>query len=404
MRYILVLLVLVCTNLIAQTDYRPGYLITNSMDTIKGLVDYRGELRNMKVCNFKKSPDSSPETFLPGEIYGYRYDVGKFYVSKDIDTDDFKGTVFVEFLLQGIVNLYFYHNPTYLSYFIEDEEGKMFEIRTKDIVIENNGTEYIRNDTKYIGLLRYLFHDCPQVVQLCDKVDLTHKGLINITKKYHDFVCSDQTCIEFEKKLPVLRVELKPVIGYSITKLKLDGDDLQDLKFDTSISPFAGLVANFLIPRMNEKWSFQLGATIHKDYFYGSRFTDNYGGYSILDVYEYYHIHNTNVSSFLSIKYLYPKGKYRPEIDVGLYKNFLIDHYVNLYTESKFTDYVISNYTKTSLLDDTQNGIRCGVGVEYTALNKFRMLTKFVLLKGGDNSGEIKSKVTSLRLAIGLTF
>ena len=38
------------TPIIAQSDFRPGYYITNDLDTVFGLIDYRGEIRDSRIC------------------------------------------------------------------------------------------------------------------------------------------------------------------------------------------------------------------------------------------------------------------------------------------------------------------------------------------------------------------
>ncbi|WP_025007342.1 hypothetical protein, partial [Marinilabilia salmonicolor] len=193
----------------AQSDFRPGFIITNSLDTLHGFVDYRGEIRNMKVCNFKEHKAAPAREFNPGDIYGYRYNSGKFYITKQIKTEAFSDTVFVEFLLKGISNLFFYRSLNYTAYFIESEKGELLELKAEDIEIEKDGAIYYRESKKYIGLLNYAFSDIPEIRQNIADAELNHKSMIQITRKYHDYKCSDDACIVYEKKIPVLKVELK---------------------------------------------------------------------------------------------------------------------------------------------------------------------------------------------------
>lgn len=37
----------------AQTDFRPGYYTTWENDTVYGLIDYRSEIRNSKICEYR---------------------------------------------------------------------------------------------------------------------------------------------------------------------------------------------------------------------------------------------------------------------------------------------------------------------------------------------------------------
>ena len=148
----------------AQSDFRPGYIISNSQDTIFGQVDYRGDIRNMKICTFIPEGQTDEKEYYAGDIYGYRYsDNGKFYVSKFIDTDKLTDTVFVEFLLEGIANLYYYEKPQYATYLIEQEYGSVYELANDDVYSERDGKVYTTKSQRYIGVLKYVFADAPEI-------------------------------------------------------------------------------------------------------------------------------------------------------------------------------------------------------------------------------------------------
>jgi hypothetical protein len=42
-------------NCMAQSDFRNGYIITNSGDTVYGQIDYKGNRSNAKECIFLKT-------------------------------------------------------------------------------------------------------------------------------------------------------------------------------------------------------------------------------------------------------------------------------------------------------------------------------------------------------------
>ena len=52
-RLLLFGLLMIIEFLNAQTDFRPGYIIENSGDTIHGEIDYRGDILMGNVCRFK---------------------------------------------------------------------------------------------------------------------------------------------------------------------------------------------------------------------------------------------------------------------------------------------------------------------------------------------------------------
>lgn len=105
MKYIIILFLTFCTgiSLYAQSNYKQGYIITNENDTINGLIDFRTDRANSNVCKFKKSEKSDEQVFHPGEILGYRFiKEMKYYVSRTVEIDKIKQTVFLEYLVQGI--------------------------------------------------------------------------------------------------------------------------------------------------------------------------------------------------------------------------------------------------------------------------------------------------------------
>lgn len=394
-------LTIILCNISAQSDFRPGYIITNSLDTLHGLVDYRGELRNMKVCTYKESSVGQSKEFFPSDIYGYRYDTGKFFISKEINTEELTDTVFVEFLLKGISNLYYYKSSNYSAYFIESEDKELLELRSKEIEIKKDDKVFLKQDNKYMGLLSYVFADCPEIRKDIVKVDLSHKSLIHITHKYHDYKCNDEACVVYEKKMPVLRIELKPTIGYSLSEITFNNSELEKVDFQMSSSPFAGIAMNFIVPRWNEKLTFLINVAFNKDHFYGTSSQPRLSS----AINSYYHIYNSNLMSSFSLKYTYPTGKLRPELFAGFFCNSIINSDTKFYTERVSNNNVYTSEENLEIFKKFNSGITGGFGVEYKLLKKFRAFTNFSLLYGANTqNNEIETTSTSYRLSIGLTF
>ncbi len=65
----------------AQLDFRPGYTITNSNDTIKGVLLYK-DFNTSKICKFRKGMDDNTTDYSPSDIHAFRFDDGKYYISK----------------------------------------------------------------------------------------------------------------------------------------------------------------------------------------------------------------------------------------------------------------------------------------------------------------------------------
>ena len=153
------LLVLSWTTLHAQFNFRSGYIITNKNDTIVGLIDYRTDQMNALKCAFKKAKTSPVETYSPGQITGFRFtEDGKYYVSGEIASST--AIVFLEYIVQGIMSLYFYADRiTGLDYYIfEDQDGKKSYITKRpDEINEFDGKLMLKQDMQYKAVVPIIF-------------------------------------------------------------------------------------------------------------------------------------------------------------------------------------------------------------------------------------------------------
>ena len=311
----LLFLLLVClSELKAQTDFSPGYVITNENDTINGLIDYRGDSRNSQICIYKEKETSASREYLPGEIKAYRFLGSKYYVSKNILENGLKKDLFLEFLVNGIADLYYYrkinNNP---QYFIEKKDGQLIELNNTEEVIKKNDSPYYREKKEYIGLLKYAFADCPQLWETIDNSTLGTKSLVNITKKYHDYVCDNEKCIIYEKQLPVIKLRFAPYLSMNATSFNFinSKDYYKEIKYQMTSYPSFGIQMNTSLPQASEKLSFQASAEIGRNYFYGN------GNYTQNNTFHEMHLHNTFLTGKGGFKYTYPKGKLRPAMTIG---------------------------------------------------------------------------------------
>ncbi len=305
--------VLFFTDLTAQTDFRPGYIITNENDTLNGFIDYRGDTRNSKRCEFRETENGVSREFLPFTIKGYRFSDSKYYVSKTIKTEGKEFPLFLEFLVNGISDLYYYTDGVDFFYFIEKSDGQLLELIGEQKRTTANGVDYTSKTKKYIGLLKYAFADCQQLFPLINNARLEDKSLIDITKKYHEYVCKDETCVIYEKQIPAIKVRFAPFISMNSSFLRFYRDDIySNLEFDPSTYPMVGFLMNTSLPKANEKISFQISAEAGKGYFYGT------GTRVSGDYFDEVHIHSTLLKLKAGFKYTYPTGKIRPTLMVGM--------------------------------------------------------------------------------------
>ena len=310
-----VLFILILFNLYdleGQTNFRPGYIITNENDTLNGFIDNRGDTRNSKKCDFKQNLNSDSKEFLPLSIKGYRFVDGKCYISKKINFNGEDIQLFLEFLVKGISDLYYYADGANFHYFIALTDGNLRELKNEQKTVFVNNIPYSHETKEFIGQLRYAFADCPQIYPLINRAVLNDKSLIKITKTYHDYVCNDGKCIIYEKQLPSVKISLAPFVSINGSFLKIKYSSIyESVQFKMANYPTIGLLLKASLPRFNEKLSFQASAEIGKTYFYGTGINpDN-------SAFEEVHLHAQILKVKAGLKYTYPKGRIRPTFMIG---------------------------------------------------------------------------------------
>ena len=294
----LLLFIYLITN--AQSDFRKGYVITDNLDTIHGTIDFRNDMKNSEECIFT-TPSGSTTTYRPGEIYGYRFENGRYYVSKFVKETN--GTVayrFVEFLVQGAKDLYYFRDMAGFHYLLDYKPDTLTEIPYKAKDINKDGKDYRYESKQYIGYLKEYFKDCPSVYPEIDRIKKPgFNNLITLTKDYHYKTCSDSSCIVYYQPKPVFKVAFEPQYGW-ITSMR------EFFPGNTRGFSQTGLMIYFWLPRANEKLYLKTG------YSYAEYTTQtNSLIYSEKEKYNFLKIP-------FQFEYLFPDWFIRPKFDFGV--------------------------------------------------------------------------------------
>lgn len=146
------------TPLVAQEDIRKGFIIDSVGDTIHGMIDFQGDMKNSEECIFYDK-NAQPITYKPFDIQGYRFNGGKFYVSKKVEANDTLFEIFAEYIVDATKDLFYYRDMKGFHYLISYDDSTLVEIPYKEKVIRKNGEKYLYESTKHIGYLKTYFDD-----------------------------------------------------------------------------------------------------------------------------------------------------------------------------------------------------------------------------------------------------
>lgn len=114
-------LLFLAQTLFAQNDLKEGYIITSDSDTIYGYIDNLKTLSSAKICYFNNETGGKTTAYSPKEIQGYGFVGGNIYKSKMVDSSTNEKYYFAEYLVDGIVDLYFIKELNHEKFYIEKD-------------------------------------------------------------------------------------------------------------------------------------------------------------------------------------------------------------------------------------------------------------------------------------------
>jgi len=273
------------TVLTAQTNFKPGFIVKNTTDTLYGKIDYRGDLLMGSVCRFK-SDNKDVVTFSPSDISAYRFIDGKYYVSREVNGN----SVFLEYLSKGKVNIYYLRDNTGDHFYIDKEGLKLSEITHKESLVYIGDTQYSYNTTKHIGVLKIYMQDAPALNARIEKLRKPdNKTLTDLAEEYNKLWTSDLT-IQYQKRQSLIGVNLEFISGV-ITYVNDD-------QLIRHTYPMGGVIAHLWMPRSNEKVYFRTGIVFNR-----LETSDN---------------KTTTFKIPLQFEYIYPKSMIRPKVAFGM--------------------------------------------------------------------------------------
>ncbi len=305
------------SNISAQSDFRKGFIITNNNDTVSGMIDFRGDISNSKRCVFKVGEYETPVEYNPQEIKGYRFIDDKFFISKTVNLKGEKEQKFLEFLVDGIVDLYCFSDVNGTYFFLEKQGQDIVEISAPETEILENGVRYKIKDVKYIGRLKYMFADAPQMEKEIEKVAIDRRSLINISKDYHKQVCTDKECITYVKKMPDVLLNIGLLIG--VKRLTLIPKNLYFYNtifycdFDASTNGSYGLFSNISLPALKGKLKMQYEGLISSNTFSSQYLVNDKISPKTYD----FSLNSTDLTHILYLRYDALSSKLHPIFQIG---------------------------------------------------------------------------------------
>lgn len=171
-------LLLLSLRLSAQSGFQEGFLLTPSLDTIRGEIRFPGKQSAPSPCLFRTGKNEVPKEMMPGSIHGFCLDNGAYYYSRTLGgTSD----VYLEVLVKGYMNLFKFGK----IYFVEKADSAFFELSDELEVMMADGRQTAQRSRNHGRMLALLMSDCPEVSKEAAETPLRDKQLVRLVAAYN---------------------------------------------------------------------------------------------------------------------------------------------------------------------------------------------------------------------------
>ncbi|MEO9474696.1 MAG: outer membrane beta-barrel protein [Cyclobacteriaceae bacterium] len=217
-KVIYILLFFVSLHSSAQLEYLEGFIITNDKDTLRGQILNQTNIALAKSCQFKN--EEGVKTYSPSEITEFGIvSTNRLFKSFEVTIDSLNQSVFLEYLVDGIADLFYMHYENKEYYYLLKSEQLMPLLNPqKEVQTNSSGSvkTHVFSKELYKGTLNYAFDNQVSSVEI-NSAKFNPKSLIKLTSMYHSAVC-DWECTVFRKetKRPV---SILPYVSIAPTKL-----------------------------------------------------------------------------------------------------------------------------------------------------------------------------------------
>ena len=212
---------IVSTQLIAQFDFRKGFILTSKGDSISGFIKDQPFEKLSKQVVFKMSRKGSANTFSATELLGFGFDDGDVFESSEIDyttatrkgkTTDVSIVRFLNRVADGKIALYEL-TENEMPLFIKKENGRLQLLCLQEVLVatvydengvpqkpqsgqkykDSNGRRLVERDgqfyqitNEYINVLKSEIADCDKV-KVKDDLPLTRNAILELVMKYNKY-------------------------------------------------------------------------------------------------------------------------------------------------------------------------------------------------------------------------
>lgn len=264
-------------SLLAQTDFREGFIIKQDGDTLVGELLYRKSDEKYFSSTIKQNKER--QDFLPSQIKGYGFLDDKFFISGIAENE------FVEVLLEGNLSLYKTYSSYKEAFYIVNEEGRISKLETKRLELIRNGERYVKDDNLWIGKLLTMTQDCNEGLPSPETLKLNQKTILDYVAGYNE--CQSSPYRVYKSRLPWIKLNYGILLGYLQSNFLVKDRQISEtphlLDSYNSSSFIGGLTLQISLPKFRDNTFFVVEGLYHEESYLSTVIRENAGTINYYD-------------------------------------------------------------------------------------------------------------------------
>ena len=190
--------------LLAQVEYKPGYMVNLKSDTLRGFIQEKTDSHLAESVNFKTSLQASnSREYFPDELLAFGFESGRNFKRQENNQKDSPGFVFAKRLLEGKTDLYVWRKKGQAKpdmFITNNEIDKTVHLvkAPKRNITSEEGKKFSTKDRKYLGLLNSIKTE--QQDQDREEVRYSEKKIYEDLLNYNRQFSEDYPISEYEEK------------------------------------------------------------------------------------------------------------------------------------------------------------------------------------------------------------
>ncbi len=302
-------------------------MVTSGINLVNGLPHQNAQF----IVEKRKTGEI---TYFPDQLSGYGFRGGPEYISKSIIVNGQSKRVFLEIISEGRINLYYYAEKGFTTYFLEKNSTVFVEIPDRyDFrvpIIEN--TSDFNWKANQVQMARYNRNSLEKLISMYNKG-------INRPLSYRRFGVT---------------------AGYSVMYLAVPEDlnvgQVDFLSFSPGSSPQVGIFAD--LPVMMSDFSVNAGVNLSKHGFSANSVTAQ----SDVDVV----VNLVSARMPVLLRYTIPTLTWRPFINAGAVGSWYLKYKREIYESTFMENSIIINEVESSAVSSRVSiGYSVGAGLQY---------------------------------------